>query len=381
MKSVHIIGAGFFGLTMAHLITEKYNIEAIIHESRDHIGGNAFSYIDAITGIEVHKYGTHLFHTSNSEVIEFITKFDKFNNYNHVVWANARGKNYSLPVNLSTIAAAFGVAVTPNAARNIIANEIASLNFSPEEKNLNLRNKALSSIGVTLYELLVEGYTRKQWNLDPEELPASVITRLPVRFNFNNSYFSDTFQGLPVNGYQNLFLEMISNRKIKIETGKTWSIKDLDGDLTIYTGPVDRFFNYECGPLNWRTLDLQIEHHEVEDFQGTAVMNYSDANIPFTRIHEFKHLHPERPWNKESTVVMREFSRWAELSDEPYYPVNSAQDKKTLEKYRNLIAKEKNVLFGGRLGSYQYLDMHMAIASAMSQFRNDVIPRLNGCTN
>lgn len=381
MKKVHIIGSGFFGLTMAYLITDRYEIDVVVHESRDHIGGNSYSFEDEATGIEIHKYGTHLFHTSNTEVINFITKFDKFNDYRHVVWANARGKNYSLPVNLSTIASVFGKAVSPTEARSIIENEVASLNINSEDRNLNLKNKALSSIGFTLYELLIEGYTRKQWNLDPEDLPASVISRLPIRYNFDNSYFSDTFQGLPMNGYNKLFLEMTSDNKIKIETGKKWSPREFNGELTIYTGAVDRFFDFAFGQLNWRTLDLQIEHHSVEDYQGAAVINYPDEEVPFTRIHEFKHLHSERPWNKNSTVIMKEYSRWANGNDEPYYPVNSMQDKITLEKYRKLISLEKNVLFGGRLGSYQYLDMHMAIASAISQFRNEVAPRLDGQAN
>jgi UDP-galactopyranose mutase len=238
----------------------------------------------------------------------------------------------------------------------------------------------LSLIGTELYEAFIKGYTSKQWETDPSKLPSEIITRLPVRFTFNNRYFSDTWEGLPVEGYENWFKSMIEHQNIKVLLNTDYfQLRNLipESTLVVYTGPLDRYFNYSQGELGWRTLNLEIEIKNVADFQGTAVMNFSDIEIPYTRVHEFRHLHPERKYQTEKSVVMYEYSRVAGIADEPYYPINTPSDRERVQEYRDLARMEKNVIFGGRLGTYQYLDMHMAIASALTTFENEVSQRLS----
>jgi UDP-galactopyranose mutase len=237
---------------------------------------------------------------------------------------------------------------------------------------------AIKSIGSPLYNAFIKGYTEKQWQVDATNLPADIFTRLPVRYNFDTRYFSDKYEGLPLRGYQDFVLNLSKHKLIKIETEKDFfkSGDILSPDvLLIYTGPIDLFFKYKFGQLGWRTLDFQLEHHKINDFQGTSVMNYADTDVKFTRIHEFQHLHPEREKKSEETVIMKEFSRVSEVGDEPYYPVNSPNDRIALKKYRSAAESMKNVIFGGRLGTYQYLDMHMAIASALTTFDSQIRPR------
>ena len=364
-----IVGSGFFGATIANLCAERLGVPVCIYEKRDHIGGNAFSYFDDKTKIEIHKYGSHLFHTSNKTVIEYISEFAEFNNYRHTVKSKHGDSYYSMPINLSTISGIYGKALNPLEARQLIKNEASKANVADPEANL--RDKAISLVGEKLYEALIESYTHKQWQTSPADLPAEIITRLPVRFNFDDAYFDDEFQGLPIKGYGDVFDNMLLNKKIEIKLGCDYFQQELQSEVpVVYTGALDRFFNYKFGRLTWRTLDFETERFlEVSDFQGGAVVNYADLSEEFTRIHEFKHLHPERNWSA-GTVIMREFSRFAVDDDEPYYPVNSAEDRLRLQEYRNLAAKTKNVYFGGRLGTYKYLDMHAAIASAISLFEN-----------
>jgi len=278
-------------------------------------------------------------------------------------------------VNLHTISQIYGEFLGPDKARARI-KEDSTLELSED----NFESKAISSIGKTLYESLFKGYTHKQWQLDPRQLPASVFGRLPIRFNLDNSYFDDTHQGLPSEGYESWFSSMIENDRIRIELDTDFfglkSFIKTQNKLVIYTGPLDRYFQYEYGYLGWRTLDFETETLEVPDFQGTSVVNYPDLDVPFTRIHEFRHLHPERTYSNNQTVIMREFSRQAGPKDEPYYPINSLQDREKLAKYRILQELEVNTFFGGRLGTYLYLDMHMAIASAMNLIETEVLPCL-----
>ncbi|MGH3403306.1 MAG: UDP-galactopyranose mutase, partial [Streptosporangiaceae bacterium] len=238
--------------------------------------------------------------------------------------------------------------------------------------------KAVSLIGRPLYEAFIRGYTAKQWQTDPAELPAEIITRLPVRYTFNNRYFSDTYEGLPVDGYTAWLERMIDhpNIEVRLDTDFLATRSDFQGHVPVmYTGPLDEYFAYAAGELGWRTLDFDLEVLSTGDFQGTPVMNYADADVPFTRIHEFRHFHPERDWYpKDKTVIMREFSRFANRGDEPYYPINTAQDRERLLRYREMADQERGVLFGGRLGTYKYLDMHMAIGSALSMFENKIRP-------
>ncbi len=377
-----VVGSGFFGITVAEQITSRLGLPVIILEKRNHIGGNAYSYFDSETGIEIHKYGSHIFHTSNKTVWDYVNRFTTFNDYIHKVKINSKSKIYSMPINLHTINQFLGTDFSPEQAKEWVRNQ-ANLPEGEEikaEVRSNFEQRAISLIGKQLYESFIYGYTQKQWQTDAKLLPAEIINRLPVRYNYNDRYFDDLYQGLPSGGYSNWILNMIKNPKIVLVEGiDFFEIKDKvsKNQKIIYTGPIDRYFNFSQGHLSWRTLELQTEKIAINDYQGTAVMNYGDVNVPFTRIHEFKHLHPERRYLEDKTIIMKEFSRKSQINDEPYYPINSDIDKRILAEYRELQKKEKNVIFGGRLGRYQYLDMHMAIASAL-QLANQLIQDYSG---
>jgi UDP-galactopyranose mutase len=288
-----------------------------------------------------------------------------------------KGQYFPIPINLQTISQVFGRALTPNQAREVIEQDIQGQH--PRESSAeSFETKALDTIGPRLYESLIRGYTSKQWQTLASNLPSQVFSRLPVRFNFNNRYFDDTWEGLPVDGYGKLFEKMVSNPKIEVQLEtdyfKTDWFKD-DSVLTVYTGPIDRFWSYQYGALQWRTLDFALETHEQEYFQGSSVVNYPDLEFDFTRIHEFKHLHPEREHSSGTTVIAKEYSRSAGVDDEPYYPINTPEDRAKLLLYRQLAVDRPNTIFGGRLGSYLYLDMHMAISSALKIFRNQIYPK------
>lgn len=377
-----VVGSGFFGLTIAERAASQLGKRVLIIEKRSHIGGNAFSQPEPETGIEVHQYGAHLFHTSNERVWNYVTQFTKFTDYQHRVFAMHDGKAYQFPMGLGLICEFFGKYYSPDEARALIKEQASEVNT---EDATNLGEKAISLIGRPLYEAFVRDYTAKQWQTDPKELPASNITRLPVRYTFNNRYFNDTHEGLPVDGYAAWLRAMIDHDLIDVQLDTDWfdvraDIRAANPDApVVYTGPLDRYFDYSAGRLGWRTLDFDVEVLPIGDFQGTAVMNYNDADVPYTRIHEFRHFHPERAdrYPKDKTVIMKEYSRFAEEDDEPYYPINTPEDRKILAAYRELAAQETandQVLFGGRLGTYQYLDMHMAIASALTMFDNNLTP-------
>jgi UDP-galactopyranose mutase len=298
------VGSGLFGLTVAERIATVLKLEVLIIENRNHIGGNAWSEIDPTTGIEIHKYGSHLFHTSSERVWRYVNQFTTFTNYQHRVWTKHNGEVFPLPINLATISQFYRKAMNPREAKELILSEIESLGaveFS------SLEDLALNSIGKPLYEAFIKGYTQKQWQIDPSMLPGEVFSRLPIRFNFNNRYFNDTYEGLPKDGYLDFLPRMIDQKLIKVET-ETDFFENRDkygnADLVIYTGAVDRFFDHAHGALGWRTLDFKVEKLDVDDFQGTSVMNYADLEFPFTRIHEFQHLHPER--NKKVDKTLKE---------------------------------------------------------------------------
>jgi UDP-galactopyranose mutase len=368
-----IVGSGFFGLTIAERAATDLGLKVLVIERRPHIGGNAYSEAEPQTGIEVHRYGAHLFHTSNAKVWEYVNRFTAFTGYQHRVFSVYSGRVYPLPINLGTICEYFGRAMSPGEARALIAGQAAEVTDAA-----NLEQKAVSLIGRPLYEAFIRGYTTKQWQTDPAELPAEIITRLPVRYTFDNRYFSDTFEGLPVDGYTEWLERMADhpNIEVRLDTEFSGLRSDLAGRVpVVYTGPLDAYFGYAAGELGWRTLDFDLEVLPVGDFQGTPVMNYADADVPYTRIHEFRHFHPERDWYPDDrTVIMREYSRFASRGDEPYYPINTADDRERLLAYRELAEREPGVLFGGRLGTYQYLDMHMAIGSALSMYENRLRP-------
>jgi len=370
-----IVGSGFFGLTIAERCANDLGLRVLILERRAHIGGNAYSEREPQTGIEIHRYGAHLFHTSNAKVWEYVNRFTAFTGYQHRVFSIYKGRVYPLPINLGTICEYFGSAMSPDEARTLIAEQAAEV---AEGTAANLEEKAVSLIGRPLYEAFIRGYTAKQWQTDPSELPAEIIARLPVRYTFNNRYFSDTFEGLPVDGYTAWLERMMDhpNIEVRLNTDFLPVRSDFVGQVPVmYTGPLDEYFDYAAGDLGWRTLDFELEVLGTGDFQGTPVMNYADVDVPFTRIHEFRHFHPERDWYPtDKTVIMREFSRFASRGDEPYYPINTAQDRDRLLRYRELADAESGVLFGGRLGTYKYLDMHMAIGSALSAYENKIRP-------
>ena len=372
-----VVGSGFFGLTIAERAATELGKRVLVLERRSHIGGNAYSEAEPETGIEIHRYGAHLFHTSNERVWEYVNRFTAFTGYQHRVFTKYQGQVYAFPMNLALINQFFGRSHTPDEARALIAEQAAEVDTASAR---NLEEKAISLIGRPLYEAFVKGYTAKQWQTDPRELDAAIITRLPVRYDFNNRYFSDTHEGLPVDGYTPWLERMADHPNIDVRLDVDYF--DVRGQLpagtpTVYTGPLDRYFDYSEGELGWRTLDFDFEVVPTGDFQGTSVVNYNDADVPFTRIHEFRHMHPERAYPKDKTVVVREYSRFAQSGDEPYYPINTAADRDMLKRYRELARKETanaNVLFGGRLGTYKYLDMHMAIGSALSMYDNRIRP-------
>lgn len=377
-----VVGSGLFGLTVAERAASQLGKRVLIVERRTHIGGNAYSEAEPETGIEIHKYGAHLFHTSNKRVWEYVNQFTDFTDYQHRVFAMHGGTAYQFPMGLGLINQFFGRYYSPEEARALIAEQTDGLN--PAEAT-NLEEKAISLIGRPLYEAFIRDYTAKQWQTDPKELPAGNITRLPVRYTFDNRYFTDTYEGLPVDGYTAWLERMAEHELIDVSLDTDWfevreELRAASPEApVVYTGPLDRYFDYAEGKLGWRTLDFEASVEPVGDYQGTPVMNYNDADVPWTRIHEFRHFHPERAdrYPKDKTVIMKEYSRFAGEGDEPYYPINTPEDRATLEAYRRRAAaesRENRVLFGGRLGTYQYLDMHMAIGAALSMFDNHLVP-------
>ncbi|WP_106507143.1 UDP-galactopyranose mutase [Brachybacterium timonense] len=370
-----VVGAGLFGLTIADRAVREHGVSVTIIDRRDHIGGNAYSERDEATGIEVHRYGAHLFHTSNTRVWDYVRQFTEFTGYRHTVYTTHRGVVYPMPINLGTINQFFSAAYTPDEARALVAEQAGELAGTDPE---NLDEKGISLIGRPLYEAFIKNYTGKQWQTDPKELPASIIKRLPVRYTYDNRYFNDTYEGLPRDGYT-AWLERMADQPgidVRLSTDFFDASQPLNKDAVrgqipvVYTGPIDRYFDFSAGALGWRTIDLETEHLEVGDFQGTSVMNYADADVPFTRIIEPRHFHPERDYPTDRTLIQREYSRFAAEGDEPYYPINSNADRETLLRYREMADAEPRTLFGGRLGTYQYLDMHMAIGSALSMADN-----------
>ena len=374
-----VVGSGLFGLTIAEQAASRWGLRVAIVERRSHLGGNAYSEIDPETGIEVHKYGAHLFHTSNERVWEYVNRITSFTSYVHRVWTTVDGVVYPMPVNLGTINQFFSAAYGPDEARALIAQQAAEVDG---QEITDFESKGVSLVGRPLFEAFFKNYTAKQWQTDPKDLPASIISRLPVRYNYDSRYFNDKYEGLPVDGYTAWMERMVASDLIDVYLDTDFF--DPENPLNkaavvgkvpvVYTGPVDRYFDYSAGDLSWRTVDFEKEVVDTGDYQGCSVMNYGDIDVPFTRIIEFRHFHPERDYQDEKTVIFREFSRFADHGDEPYYPVNTAQDRERLEQYRELMKNEDRVFFGGRLGTYKYLDMHMAIASALTMLDNELAP-------
>lgn len=376
-SDILIVGAGLFGLTMAERLANELGKNVLLIDKRRHIGGNCYSEFDPDTGIECHKYGAHLFHTSDEKVWEYVNRFTEFTNYVHYVYTTHDGVVYPLPINLGTINQFFRAAYTPDEAKVKIAEQAADAPAEPS----NLAEQGVSLIGEPLFNAFIKNYTAKQWQTPAEELSPEIIKRLPVRYNYDNRYFNNTYEGLPVNGYEAWFRNMLESCgekvELRLETNyftdpAIQALRD-QGITTIYTGPIDQFYDYQFGELKWRSLELEKEVLDVDDFQGCPVMNYADLEPKYTRIHEFKHFHPERHQdayaeNSGKTVIVREYSKTWQRNDEPYYPVNTTEDRAILAKYQSLADQEDQVIFGGRLGEYAYYDMDKTIASALSCF-------------
>lgn len=354
-----IVGSGFFGAVIAQQLHEAGKTVLVL-ERRDHIGGNCYSYQHEDTRIIVHKYGTHVFHTSDRNVWEYVNRFAEFNRYQHRVLTTHQGRVYSMPINLATINAFYGVTLRPSEVPAFLA---ARTPHMPEPRNLE--EKAISLIGEDLYDAFIRDYTRKQWGCDPKELPPEIITRLPVRHSYDDAYFSDPYQGIPIDGYTGLFERMLTDIPVQLQTDYLqdrhyWRSRC---HTLVYTGPIDEYFGYQCGSLHWRSVRFEVEGLDVPDYQGTSVMNYADIDVPYTRIHEPSHLHPEMTARTASTIVIREYPQTAD--DEPYYPVNLGKDRQILTNYQQLAVREQGVHFGGRLGEYKYYDMDRAISKAL----------------
>jgi len=360
-----VVGTGFFGAVVARRIAEELNEKVLVIDKRDHIGGNSYAYVDKETGIEVHKYGSHIFHTSDENVWNFLRRFTELNDYRHTVYSNYKNVIYSLPINLHTINQYFQKDLSPDEAQDLIKKEVEEAKIVDPK---NLEEKAISLIGKSLYEAFIKGYTKKQWSIDPKKLSSEIINRLPVRFNYNNSYFNDKYQGIPKDGYEKLFQKMLDHKNIEVKLNTSFkTIKDkINTDCkVIYTGPIDELCDYKFGPLPWRSLKFEVVEKDIVDFQGTTVINYANEDVPFTRIHEFKHYHPE--WeNVSSTIICKEYSENYEVGKEAYYPVNNSQSEELYQKYLEFVNNQyPNFILGGRLGCYKYWDMDKAILNAL----------------
>ncbi len=371
-----VVGCGFYGAVTAERLAEDLGAQVLVIDRRRHIGGNAYSEPDADTGVERHVYGSHIFHTHDEAVWRYVTRFTAFNTYRHKVLSRHRGKVYHIPINLMTINAFFGKDMTPDEARAFIAAQAAA---DAVANPTNLEEQAISLMGRPLYEAFVQGYTTKQWRTDLRELPASIIQRIPARFNYDWGYFDDPWQGIPLEGYTTLFTRLLAHPGVHIRLGVDYfDIRDLlpARRLVVFTGPIDRLFDYRHGRLGYRSLRFEHETVPTGDFQGTAVMNYAETSVPFTRIHEFRHYHPERTtYPTDKTTITREYSVEASPTDEPYYPVNTPADQAVLAAYQAEVARHPELVAGGRLGSYQYLDMDDAIAAALRDYKAVIKPR------
>lgn len=374
-RQIIIVGAGLWGGVFAERITKQYACKVIMIETSAELGGACQSRCDDTSGIECHRFGTHVFHTSLPHVWNYVCNFSEFTYYRHKVFTKHANQVYTLPINLGTINAFYGKNFTPAGAENFLKTEIKQEYVASPA---NLEENAISLVGRPLYEAFIRGYTQKQWARDPQKISPEIINRLPIRLNYNNDYFNDYWQGLPKEGYFTLFKNLLSDSRITIKyhTDFFGIRAQLPKDaLIIYTGLPDMLFDYKYGELEWRSLRFEWEHLDMQDFQGTSVMNYADVDVPYTRIHEFKHLHPERtePFNSNKTVISREFPQKWRRGEPAYYPVNNKENNDRYELYRR-EAEKAGIILGGRLGKYKYFDMDKCIDDALKTF-DEVLPR------
>ena len=359
MKKILIVGAGFSGAVIAReLATRGYVVDVI--DSRDYIGGDCYTKRDEESGVMVHVHGPHIFHTDNEVVWNYVNQFDTFMPYVCQVKATTGGRVYSLPINLLTINQFFGCTLSPNEAKNLLASK-ADLSI---ETPVSFEDQALKFLGNELYEAFFKGYPLKQWGIHPRELPASVLKRLPVRFDYNDNYFNHQFQGIPQNGYTHIIDNILKVEGVNLRLGVRFDpVMRLEYEHVFFSGPIDGWFDYKLGRLGYRTLRFENSVHEG-DYQGCAVMSYPEENVPYTRITEHKYF---APWEKhEKTIVSKEFSSLCKPDETPYYPIRLVDEQALLTQYVQLAQEEKNVTFIGRLGTYRYLDMDVTVAEALS---------------
>ena len=353
-----IVGAGLYGSVFAYE-AKKRGKTCLVIDKRSHIGGNI--YCEEIEGINVHKYGAHIFHTSNKVIWEYINQFAEFNHYVNSPVAVYKDELYNLPFNMNTFSKMWNIR-TPQEAKDIIAKQIAELDISEPK---NLEEQALSLAGRDVYEKLVKGYTEKQWGRDCTDLPAFIIKRLPLRFTYDNNYFNDRFQGIPMGGYTKIIEKMLDGIDVKVDTDYFEFIKENPdiAEKTLFTGMIDEYYDYQLGALEYRSVRFETEVLDCDNYQGNAVVNYTDREVPYTRIIEHKHF---EFGHQEKTVISREYSSEWKVGMEPYYPVNNDHNNALFAAYKALASKEEKVIFGGRLGNYQYYDMDKVIEAALN---------------
>lgn len=352
-----IVGAGLFGAVFAHEMT-KEGKKCLVVEKRDHIAGNI--YCETVDDIHVHKYGAHIFHTSNKKVWDYINTFAEFNNYINSPVASYKDELYNLPFNMNTFSKMWGIK-TPQEAKDIIAKQIKELDIKEPK---NLEEQALSLVGQDVYQKLIKGYTEKQWGRDCKDLPSFIIKRLPLRFVYDNNYFNDRFQGIPIGGYTPIVEKMLEGCDVLLNTDY-FEYRKTNPDIAdkvVYTGMLDKYFEYKLGVLEYRSVRFEHERLDTDNYQGNAVVNYTEREVPYTRIIEHKHF---EFGTQPTTVISKEYPSEWKLGDEPYYPVNDKKNEELANGYRELAAKEENVIFGGRLGEYRYYDMDKVIEVAL----------------
>lgn len=359
-----VVGAGLYGAVFAYEAKKKGK-KCLVIDKRDHIAGNV--YCEEIEGINVHKYGAHIFHTSDKKIWEYINQFAEFNNYINSPVAVYKDELYNLPFNMNTFSKMWNIR-TPQEAKEKIAEQVAETGITEPK---NLEEQGLSLVGKDVFEKLVKGYTEKQWGRDCKDLPAFIIKRLPVRFTYDNNYFNDRFQGIPMGGYTRIVEKMLDGAEVLTNTDYFEFVK-ANSDIaekTIFTGMIDEYFDYKLGTLEYRSVRFETEVLDIDNYQGNAVVNYTEREVPYTRIIEHKHFEFGR---QEKTVISREYSSEWSVGMEPYYPVNNEQNNALFEKYRELAKKEDNVIFGGRLGNYKYYDMDKVIEAALKMCEKEL---------
>lgn len=358
-----IVGAGLYGAVFAHEATERGK-KCLVIEKRSHVGGNVFT--EDIEGIQVHKYGAHIFHTNNKEIWEFVNKFGEFNGFINSPIAKYKNRMYSLPFNMNTFYQMWGI-IDPEEAWNKIKLQKLQANIKIPK---NLEEQAISLVGYDIYKILIKGYTEKQWGRDCRDLPIDIIKRLPVRYTFDNNYFSDRYQGIPINGYTSLVKNMLKGVDVILNVNFLENRNELINlaKKVIYTGTIDGYFDYIYGPLNYRSLRFEVDILPVDNYQGVAVVNFPEKEIPYTRIIEHKHFVFGK---QKNTVISREYPLEWKLGLEPYYPVNDIENNKLFDKYTELARSLKNVHFAGRLGQYKYFNMDKVIDEALKFASNE----------